>query len=1224
MENSFVHLHLHSEFSLVDGLIRPKALVAAAVEAGMPAVAVTDLTNLFCLVRFYKAAMAAGVKPIVGSEFRVDDPADLAHPHRLVLLVQNLTGYRNLTRLISRAYLERQDTGFPRIDRAWLVESAEGLIALSAGQYGDVGRALVRGHREQAEQRLADWLQLFGDRFYLEVMRTGRADEDLHIQACVDLAAAQSVPVVATNDVRFLKTEDFDAHEVRVCIHEGLTLEDPRRPRDYSPEQYLRTPAEMAELFADLPEALENALEIAKRCNLELELGKSYLPDAPLPPGAPDGQSVDDFIAEASRKGLDWRLVRTFDVQAPDFAEHRRVYDERLDIELKVICDMGFPGYFLIVADFIQWAKDQGIPVGPGRGSGAGSLVAYALKITDLDPIEHDLLFERFLNPERVSMPDFDIDFCMERRDEVIDYVARKYGREAVSQIITFGTMAAKAVVRDVGRVLGHPYGFVDKIAKMVPFELKMTLDKALVESEELKAAYAEDEAVTAIIDMARKLEGLARNAGKHAGGVVIAPTKLTDFAPLYCEPGGENLVTQFDKDDVEQAGLVKFDFLGLRTLTIIDWALKTVNARRAEQGETPLEIEQIDAHDQRAFALLKSCATTAVFQLESRGMKELIKKLQPDCFEDITALVALFRPGPLQSGMVDDFIDRKHGRAAVAYPHSDLEPILKPTYGVILYQEQVMQIAQVLAGYSLGGADLLRRAMGKKKAEEMDKQRAIFEQGATERGVDARVATHIFDLMEKFAGYGFNKSHSAAYALVSYQTLWLKTHYPAAFMAAVLSADMDNTDKVVTLIDECRAMKLAVDPPCINGSEWRFTIAGDARVIYGLGAIKGVGESAIESILKVRDGRPFADLWDFCRRIDLKRVNRRVVEALIRAGALDKLGKNRATLFNQLPVALKLAEQAHASASSGQTDLFGMGGGMGDDGTDTGPDPQIAADEWPEWDEDERLLGEKETLGLYLTGHPIDAYESELNAMVSRRIVGLLEGGQSFGFGEEGGGRGEPRTVVGLVVAVRANKTQRGRMASVTLDDRTGRIEATVFSELYEQTRELLVTDSILVVSGQVVFDQFRDSWSLRASSVRPLAEARAELADHLRLTIDLAEPERHHQGQNLINALIDILQQFRGTGLAVRVHYRRPGATGELRLGEDWRVSPSDTLIKRLRQLLGAGGVEIVYERELRLAPSLNLIDPGRIEDEPESEQPEPEPKPEQEPKRELAEFL
>ncbi|MBK1650080.1 DNA polymerase III subunit alpha [Rhabdochromatium marinum] len=1196
MESKFVHLHLHSEFSLVDGLIRPKALVAAAAEAGMPAVAITDLTNLFCLVRFYKAAMAAGVKPIVGSEFRVDDPADPAHPQRLVLLAQDLTGYRHLTELISRAYLERQDTGFPRIDRAWLKERAAGLIALSAGCEGDVGRALVRGHPEDARQRLDAWLELFGERFYLEVMRTGRADEDLYIEAAVELAAARSVPVVATNDVRFLRTDDFEAHEVRVCIHEGLTLEDPRRPRAYSPEQYLRTPAEMAELFADLPEALENSVEIAKRCNLELELGKSYLPDSPVP----EGRTVTEFIAEASRAGLDWRLERTFDAQTPDLAERRRVYNERLQTELKVICDMGFPGYFLIVADFIQWAKEQGIPVGPGRGSGAGSLVAYALKITDLDPIEHDLLFERFLNPERVSMPDFDIDFCMERRDEVIDYVADKYGREAVSQIITFGTMAAKAVVRDVGRVLGHPYGFVDKIAKMVPFELKMTLDKALVESEDLKAAYAEDEAVTAIIDMARKLEGLARNAGKHAGGVVIAPTKLTDFAPLYCEPGGENLVTQFDKDDVEQAGLVKFDFLGLRTLTIIDWALKTVNALRAEQGEAPLEIERIDPCDGEAFALLKRCETTAVFQLESRGMKELIKKLQPDSFGDITALVALFRPGPLQSGMVDDFIDRKHGRAAVAYPHPDLEPILKPTYGVILYQEQVMQIAQVLAGYSLGGADLLRRAMGKKKAEEMDKQRAIFEQGAVERGVDAAVATHIFDLMEKFAGYGFNKSHSAAYALVSYQTLWLKTHYPAAFMAAVLSADMDNTDKVVTLIDECRAMKLAVNPPCINASQWRFTVADDRRIVYGLGAIKGVGESAIEAILTMRQDRPFADLWDFCRRIDLRRVNRRVIEALIRAGALDKLGTNRATLFNQLPVALKLAEQAHASASSGQNDLFGMG----DEDANTLPDPQIAADEWPEWDEDERLHGEKETLGLYLTGHPIDAYEAELNAMVSRRIAGLLDGGHgSGGFGDsgEGGGRGEPRTVVGLVVAVRTNKTQRGRMASVMLDDRTGRIEATVFSELYEATRELLMVDNILVVSGEIRFDQFRDSWSLRASAVRPLAEARAELADHLRLRVDLGDPDQHRDGNRLINAMIDSLQQFRGRGLGVRVQYVRPGASGELRLGPDWQVTPSDILVKRLRQLLGRDAVEIVYQRELRLAPSLSLIAPGQSESEP-----------------------
>ncbi len=1193
MDPRFVHLHLHSEYSLVDGLVRIKPLIKAVSAAGMPAVAVTDQTNLFCLVRFYKAAVAAGIKPIAGTELAVWNPTDEAQPHRLVLLVQDLTGYRNLTRLISRGYLEGQRQGVAQVDRDWVFEAADGLIALSGGARGDVGRALVSGHRGEAERLLEDWLRVFGDRYYLELTRTGRDAEGECVEASCDLAAAKGVPVVATNDVAFLSSDDFDAHEVRVCIHDGRTLADPRRPRRYASEQFLRSPAQMAELFSDIPEALENSVEIAKRCNLELTLGKSFLPDSPVP----EGMTIDSFFAAEARAGLQWRLQRRFQSSATDAAERRRVYDERLQRELDVICQMGFPGYFLIVADFIQWAKDNGIPVGPGRGSGAGSLVAYALKITDLDPIEHELLFERFLNPERVSMPDFDVDFCMEGRDRVIDYVAGKYGRDAVSQIITFGTMAAKAVVRDVGRVLGHPYGFVDRIAKMVPFELGMTLEKVLSESEDLKAAYAEDEAVTALIDMARKLEGLARNAGKHAGGVVIAPTRLTDFAPLYCEPGGANLVTQYDKDDVEQAGLVKFDFLGLRTLTIIDWALKAINAERAAAGEPPLDISAIDAHDERAFALLQRCETTAVFQLESRGMKELIRKLKPDSFEDMTALVALFRPGPLQSGMVDDFIDRKHGRADVAYPHPDLEPILKPTYGVILYQEQVMQIAQVLAGYSLGGADLLRRAMGKKKASEMEKQRAIFEQGAAERGVEPKTATHIFDLMEKFAGYGFNKSHSAAYALVSYQTLWLKAHYPAAFMAAVLSADMDNTDKVVTLIDECRSMGLNVAPPKINRSAFHFTNAGEDSVIYGLGAIKGVGESAIAAMLEARaNGGPFRDLWDFCRRIDLHKANRRVLEALIRAGALDDIGDNRATLMNRLPLALKLAEQHHASEAAGQGDLFGMLATDADAGAGAGagePDPQIAAQRWPEWDEDERLQGEKETLGLYLTGHPINRYDGELNAMVSQRIGRLMETTQSAstpGVTPFRGGEREQRTVVGLVVAVRPGKTQRGRMASVVLDDRTGRIEATVFSELYEQVRELLVADAILAVTGGLSFDSFRDSWSLRASAVRPLAAARAELGDHLMLRLDCSDAARHADGRPSPRALQETLAPFRGEGLPLCIEYRRPGAAGRLRLGDAWRIEPSDVLLKRLRALLGEDAVEVVYRRELSARPLLS----------------------------------
>ena len=1173
MHPQFVHLHVHTEYSLVDGLLRIKPMVNAVAQAGMPAVAVTDQANLFCLVRFYKAAVAAGIKPIAGSDLWVRNPKDANKPHRLVVLVQSKTGYLNLTRLISRSYLHGQHLGVPQVERNWVADAAEGLIALSGGVGGDVARALLAGNRKQAEHLLDAWLAAFGDRYYLELARTGRELETDCIEQTVDLAIAKGVPVVATNDVRFPAASDFPAHEVRVCIHDGRTLDDPRRAHGYSDQQYLRTPAEMGEIFADIPEALENSVEIAKRCNLELTLGKSFLPDFPVP----DGMTMAEFFTEESRKGLELRLERIFDPEAPEFGRQRKVYDERLEIELGVITSMGFPGYFLIVADFIQWAKDNGIPVGPGRGSGAGSLVAYALKITDLDPIEQDLLFERFLNPERVSMPDFDIDFCMEKRDRVIDYVAGRYGRDAVSQIITFGTMAAKAVVRDVGRVLGHPYGMVDRIAKMVPFELGMTLRKALEESEDLANAYGGDEEVRAVIDMALKLEGLVRNAGTHAGGVVIAPTVLTDFAPLYCEPGGDNLVTQYDKDDVEQAGLVKFDFLGLRTLTIIDWALKTINAERCRNGEPELDMTEIDAKDPDAFALLKRCATTAVFQLESRGMKELIKKLKPDSFDDMTALVALFRPGPLQSGMVDDFIARKHGEAEVAYPHQDLEPILKPTYGIILYQEQVMQIAQVLAGYSLGGADLLRRAMGKKKQSEMDKQRAIFEQGSAQRGVDPKTATSIFDLMDKFAGYGFNKSHSAAYALVSYHTLWLKTHYPAAFMAAVLSADMDNTDKVVTLIDECRNMELDVLPPAINRSEYRFTIVDDKTVVYGIGAIKGVGEGAINAALEVRrEGGPFSDLWDFCRRIDLHKANRRVLEALIRAGALDGLAKNRATLMAQLPLAVKLAEQHKQSQASGQSDLFGSA----DEAAVPEPDPQLANRVWDDWEEEERLQGEKETLGLYLTGHPINRFDAELNAMVSVRIGPLLETGRDRADREK-------RTVAGLVVGVRHGKTQKGRMGSVVLDDRTGRMEVTVFSDLYEQVRELLAADRILAVTGVLSFDEYRDSWSLRAGEVRTLEQARESMADHLLLRADLSNPAEHAGAAQLVERLRKILAAFRGGGLQVHLDYLRPGVRGRLLLGDEWRVQPTDELLKRLRRLLGPDAVKVSYERYI-LSPA------------------------------------
>jgi DNA polymerase-3 subunit alpha len=1115
----------------------------------MPAVAVTDQCNMFAMVKFYRATIAAGVKPIMGVDLWVQDHDISQPPRRLVLLCQDMTGYHNLTELISRSYLEGQHQGRAIIQKEWLVGNSDGLIALCGGREGVLGPLLINDKMDLAREQCEFWKQQFPDRFYLELQRTGRDQEAKHVQQAVELAIAEQLPVVATNDVHFLTRDDYEAHEARVCINEGRVLDDSRRPRRHSDQQYLRSPEEMIELFQDIPEAIENTVEIARRCNLELTLGKNVLPDYPVP----EGVTIEEFLAQESRKGLEARL----EVIVPDGDKSKRkIYYDRLDLELDVINKMGFPGYFLIVADFIRWAKENAIPVGPGRGSGAGSLVAYALTITDLDPIQYDLLFERFLNPERVSMPDFDIDFCMENRDRVIDYVAQRYGREKVSQIITYGSMAAKAVVRDVGRVLGHPYGFVDRIAKLIPFEIGITLDKALEQEEAFKELYEQDEEVHGLIDLAKRLEGLARNAGKHAGGVVIAPSKLTDFTPLYCEQGGTSIVTQFDKDDVEAVGLVKFDFLGLRTLTIIDWAVQNVKRRAISDEEKNLDINFIEMQDEATFKLLKECATTAVFQLESRGMKDLIKRLQPDNFEDIVALVALFRPGPLQSGMVDDFIDRKHGRAKVVYPHPDLEPILQPTYGVILYQEQVMQIAQVLAGYTLGGADLLRRAMGKKKPEEMAKQRSIFVEGATARGVEAKTATYIFDLMEKFAGYGFNKSHSAAYALVSYQTAWLKAHYPSAFMAAVLSADMDNTDKVVSLIDECRDLDLTVEPPNINICEHQFTVQDDQTVVYGLGAIKGVGESAIENVIQEREQNgPFDDLFNFCQRIDSRKVNRRTLEALIMAGALDVFAQSRSTLMASLPAAMQIAEQYARNRDLGQTDMFGMV-----DKVQTGPG---SYHEMPEWDDEQRLACEKQTLGLYLTGHPIERYEPELTQFTSARIVDLKPTyDQSV-------------IVAGLIIAIRTMNTRRGdKMAFITIDDRSARIELAVFSEAYQRYQDMLSKDKLIVVEGEVSVDDYSGGYRMSARSIYDIEQARAHFAKRLKVHVN-----EKRASNGFIPALQHILQPFCQGQCPVVIDYQSEAARVDLPLGQEWMVHPSDELLHRLRELAGDQDVEIVY---------------------------------------------
>ncbi len=1157
MTPGFVHLHLHTQYSLADSVIRIDALMQSVAAAGMPAVAMTDLGNLFAMVKFYRAALASGIKPIIGIDAWYQDEARDAEASRLVLLCKDLEGYRRLSRLISRAYLEGQAGGLPLLRHAWLeAAGTDGLLALSGAREGVVGKALLAGQQAQARARAAELGQLFNGDYYLELQRTGRPGEELCNNGSLLLASELGLPVVATNDVRFLATGDFEAHEARVCIHQNRTLDDRSRPRLYSEAQYLRSPEEMAALFADLPVALENSVEIARRCNLVLQLGEPHLPVYAVP----DGYDADSYLAEQAASGL----LRQLDLS--DDAGRGAVppaYRERLEIELDVIRRMGFSGYFLIVADFIRWAKENAIPVGPGRGSGAGSLVAWSLGITDLDPIEHALLFERFLNPERVSMPDFDIDFCMEGRDRVIDYVAERYGRNRVSQIITYGTMAAKAVVRDAGRVLGQPHGFVDRIAKLIPFELGITLDKALGQEAELRKLYESDDEVRAIIDLARRLEGLVRNAGKHAGGVVIAPAEITDFTPLYRVEGETTTVTQFDKDDVEAAGLVKFDFLGLRTLTIIDRAVRTINERRQAAGEAPLDIRRLPMDDEATFRLLRDCRTIAVFQLESRGMRDLIKRLQPDQFGDIVALVALFRPGPLQSGMVDDFIARKHGQAGqpVDYLHPELQPVLEETYGVILYQEQVMQIAQRLAGYSLGDADLLRRAMGKKKPEEMAKQRSIFVQGAVARGVEPRQAEHIFDLMEKFAGYGFNKSHSAAYALLAYQTAWLKAHYPAAFLAAVMSLEMDDTDKLTILKRDCEAEGLKLLPPDINESALNFTVVAPDTIRYGLGAIKGLGRNAVEMLLAARQPGAFTSLDDLCQRIEVQRIGSRALEALVKAGALDMLGPNRPSLLAALPAALARAQQAAEQRASGQEDMFG------EVVVGTGPrvEPVAAV---PDWGTAARLKAEHESLGLYLSGHPYDAYRADGPQLTGAAIGALLNGQPP-----NGNGKGRPVrevSVAGLVSGLR----KRGGRVSFELDDGRDRLEVSLFQEGYQRYHHLLLSHSIVIVTGSLRFDDFIDGWRLTAREVQEIDRAVEQRASGLLL--------RWRSGPQRDSArrLRQLLEPYRPGRCRVSLLLEREGVQARIDLGQDWAVRPSAGLRERLTALLGIDGYRFLYD--------------------------------------------
>ena len=1176
MSLRFAHLHLHSEYSLVDSTIRIKALVEACVRDGAPAVALTDECNMFALVKFYKACSAAGIKPISGCDLWISAPDD-PRPWRLTLLCQNREGYLNLSRLVSRAWREGQHGGRALVDAGWMTpDASSGLIAL-IGRESELGRVAVNQGSDAARSRLHALMQLFPDRLYLELTRCGREGEEAWNNAALVLATELDLPVIAGNDVRFLKQTDFEAHEARVCINQGRVLADPKRPRDYSDQQYLKTPREMAALFADVPEALENTVELAKRCNLELTFGTYYLPDFPVP----QGHDLASYIREIAREGLKERLA-----VAPLAPGHTLAdYEARLERELDVIIKMGFPGYFLIVADFINWGKQNGIPVGPGRGSGAGSLVAWVLKITDLDPLQFNLLFERFLNPERVSMPDFDIDFCMDRRDEVIDYVSRKYGRDHVSQIITYGSMAAKAVLRDSGRVLGMGYNAVDRIAKLIPPRpLDLTLSDALGRSEksqkesdrvvkEFCELYEQDEEAKSLIDLALKLESLTRNAGKHAGGVVIAPTPLTDFAPLYCEAGGGGVVTQYDKDDVEAVGLVKFDFLGLRTLTIIDWAVKAINVRRAAAGETPLDIATLPLDDPAPYELLKKAQTVAVFQLESSGMQRMLKDAKPDRFEDIIALVALYRPGPMD--LIPSFVARKHGREEVEYPDPRVEPILQETYGIMVYQEQVMQMAQIVGGYSLGGADLLRRAMGKKKVEEMAKERAKFREGAAKDGLGGEKADAIFDLMEKFAGYGFNKSHAAAYALVSYQTAWLKAHYPAEFMAATISSDMDNTDKVVTFLDESRAIGLTVLPPDVNASNFMFVAVEPKIVRYGLGAIKGVGHGACESIADERSkGGLYKDLADFCRRVDPSKLNRRVLEALILSGALDALAPTRASLMLQLPDAIKAAEQHLRDRQSGQNDMFGAAMGA------TAPVVHVELPTAPEWPLEQKLQGERDTLGHYLSGHPTDPWREELAQLATCPLGEIADRYQPprprRNDGDDGNrfrrGPDTPWTVAGMVTAIR----KRGDSdAFVRLEDGTGVIEVSFFGELYQQVAPLLTRDELLVVEGGLRIDDFSGGgFQVRARSAYTLGDACRRYARLLRVKINGIGPD-------FITQLRQTLAGHRGGRASVVLSgYHNAVARADFELGEDWQVNAIPELLRAVRSMPGvlAAGVRIV----------------------------------------------
>ena len=1156
MPNSeFVHLHCHSEYSVENSLIRIPDLVAQAKKIGMDSVALTDNGNLFAAVKFYKAAKSAGIKPIFGAELTLKDEDGSSH---FLLLCQNHQGYLNLSELISLSYLQGQDKEVETISvtTEQIEKHHQGLIMIALPVRSDVAQSLLGNQFPLAQQRAKFWQSIFNDRFYLGVQRTGRTNDEKHLHLCVELALLLDIPIVATNDVEFLEKSDYEAHEARICISQGGLLDDAQREKRYFEDQHLKSSDQMHDLFKDLPEAIENTVQIAKRCNLHFELyQKNYLPDFPIP----DDLTISQFFTQESKSGLDRRLS--------GLELDRQVYDERLEFELSVIIQMDFPGYFLIVADFIKWSKDNGIPVGPGRGSGAGSLVAYALGITNVDPIKHELLFERFLNPERVSMPDFDVDFCTDRRDEVIEYVSKKYGAEKVSQIITYGTMAAKGVVRDVGRVLGHPYGFSDRISKSIPNDLKINLSRALGYfkegesqenkdkwfSEELKNRYDSEESVTTLIDLSLQLEGLVRNVGTHAGGVLIAPSKISDFCPIYKASEEDGVVSQFDMKDVEAVGLVKFDFLGLSNLTVIDKTVKLIHAKGLSQEK--LDIDKLPLDDSGVYELLQRCDTTGIFQLESDGMRGYLKKLQADTFEDIVAMLALYRPGPLGAGMVDDYINVKHGEQAIKYPHPMLEEILKPTNGVFLYQEQVMKSAQVMAGYSLGGADLLRRAMGKKIASEMDAQRDVFVKGAAKHDIDEAKANEIFDLIDKFSGYGFNKSHSVAYAYVSYQTAWLKAHFPAAFMASVLSGMMDDTDRIAFTVGEVLSMGLKVKGPSINESYYEFSIQDSKTITYGLGAIKGVGEALVLTLEAERENNgKYLDLFDFCARIERNSLNKRAMEALIYSGALDEFEIDRASLIQTYPHAIKQAEQQQKDQSSGQSGLFA------DPGAHVEYERKYL--HAPSFSFRQNLHFEKSVMGYYFYQHPTDEYKPDL-ALISATLPSDL----IFRNNKEA-------RVLALISELRYRSTKSGKqMANVMLEDSKTSLNSVIFPKAMasDSMSDQLIADSVVVVSGKINKD-YRDEWQLVVDKVENIDSVKAAYAKNFEIVLSA-------QHQARFDELAHLLQQNIGR-CPVKIFYQTDKVGGAVLPGREFLVKPDQLLVEKVDELIGQRVSRINYQ--------------------------------------------